>query len=155
VREEVFKLREASVALIVLIDMGDEDFIEQWHKKFIHLRTSDDEDLGVDEWDVFELIHGVDDFRPLGAPRWIAGKNDALSMREREADRVPSFPSHKDRVTCGVAFEEFEVFREMPWEGSIFTDDSVGSHGDDSGEFEVREHESKPISTALSGARQG
>lgn len=133
-RELIFVFGEVGVALVGLIDVGDDEIAHERHQEFIHLRASDDEDLLIDEWMVFDVARVMDGLDAMMVPRRVGGEDNVFSFGKRSTNGFKGFTSHQDGVPRGVFFEKLEVIREVPRESSLFSDDSLRGHCYDSSE---------------------
>jgi len=117
------------VALVLIVDPGDDHGVEVGEKEFVNLRPSDDVNHGVEETERGDLMELVDNFHPFGSPRLVSGENNVLAARERFTDRVVGLAPHEDGVAVGGLLEELEILGQAPREVSVFADDPLRGHG--------------------------
>jgi len=99
---------EVGIALVGLVDVADEPFIDAVGECAIDFSSADDEDLFIRDRDLGGI---VDDIDTLMRPIAIAGEDDVAALGERAADGFKGFTSHQHRMAEGGFFEEREVFR--------------------------------------------
>lgn len=111
---DVWKLRlkrgEVGIALVGVVDLADQPFINAVAESAVNFRSADDEDFLIRDRD---LGGAVDDIDAVVAPIAIPGEDDVAAFRERAADGFEGFTSHQHRMAEGGFFEEREVFRQM------------------------------------------
>lgn len=123
-----FEGGEVGVALVGVVDVADEPFVDEWGQGLVDFRAADDEDLAVHFRDG---IGAVDDLDAFVRPCFIAGEDDVLPFRQGPADGLEGFPAHEYGVAEGGFLEEREILGEVPREFSVRPDKAVWVHGDD------------------------
>ena len=132
--KKVLEGREECVAFVGLVDVGQIEFGAGGEEFLIESSAADDKDflgIGTGGREVGEGANEGD-----AVTRGEGGtEDDVLASGEGSADGFEGGTAHEDGVAEGGAFEELEVFGEVPGEGAVATDDAVGGHGYDGGEM--------------------
>lgn len=130
-REEMSKIREGCIAIMLLVQDGYPEGINEGKEEAKDLLSADDADVLIHEVKREEVFNVMNRFSSCRLPLGISCQDDILSIGERLAKGVECFSSHDDGMACRDFFEDFKVFRDVPRDTSILTDDVTGRHGDD------------------------
>ena len=122
---------EVGIALVGVVDVADQPFINAVAESAVNFRSADDEDFLIRDRD---LGGAVDDIDALVFPIAIAGEDDVATLGEGSANRFEGFSAHHDGVAEGGFFEKREILGKMPRQGAIATDEAIRIHGDDGDE---------------------
>ena len=99
---------EVGVALVGVVDVADEPFIDSVGEGSVNFRSTYDENFLIRNRD---LGRAVDDINAIMFPIAIACEDDVATFGERSSDRLKRFSTHQYRMPKGGFFEEHEVFR--------------------------------------------
>ena len=131
-RESFFEIWKCSIPFWIHIDDREYDFwsttiLEEF---FIYLRPSADKSfLLIVRTEIFiEFFYRADNCNSR-KEELSASKNDIFSTREDSPYRFEGFSPHDDRISCRCFFEVFEVFRDIPRDFSLISDDTIVCHG--------------------------
>lgn len=125
------------------MDVGEEEFVALREQGGVELCAADEvndraEVGGGEGW---EFVDGAEDGDVIAWWHGLA-EHDVVSSGKRFAeaidDGVEGVASHENWVAEGDFFEELEVFRQVPGQVAIESDDTVGGHGGDGDELGLR-----------------
>ena len=74
-------------------------------------------------------MENLNPFRRIKA--FIAGNNPVLTIWQQERQTFKGLTSHNDDMTCSFLFKEFQIIRQVPNQGIIFTDHTIMCYGYD------------------------
>ncbi len=121
---------EVGVALVGVVDVTDEPFIDAVGEGAVNFRSTDDKDFFICDRN---LGRAVDDINASVVPIAISGEDDVPAFWQGATNRLKRFSTHQHRMAEGGFFEEREVFRQMPRQSAASSDQAVRIHGDDGG----------------------
>lgn len=130
--EPVFEGWEESVAVDFALDEGEVEVGAPGKCLGIDVGAAADEGLATaGEGAHLVPVPGDADSGPAGV---VAGEDDGFAAREWSADGFEGAPAHDEDVAEGGLAEPAEVFRQMPGQPAVGTDDAVQGHGGDGDE---------------------
>ena len=92
----------------------------------------------ADDHDLLRIAGGAqrfggrgDDIATIGLEITSSRHDDILPTRQRPADRLPCSTTHDNRLTHREPFEPFQIFRDLPRQVAVPTDNVVRRRSDD------------------------
>ena len=61
----------------------------------------------------------------------ITGNHPVLTIWQQERQTFKGLTAHNDDMTCRFLFKEFQIIRQVPNQGIIFTDHTIMCYGYD------------------------
>jgi len=127
--EAVFERRKEGISFDLALDQRQIEVGTKWKSLRVELGAAANEHFAGFGADIERFKPG--NSHNARMRKATAADHNRFAMGQRPPDGLKRLASHDDGVASGDLFEPLKIFRQVPWDFVVATDDSIEGHGCD------------------------